>query len=532
MAFVVIAATVALWLGSRSRPGGDPRTLVPAVSRLAVVIDSVEAFKKPVADYLAGIEGSKGIYDLVNAYVGLDLAGEGGLEAIGLSPETGLVCFEKEGAIVLAAGVSATEAFMDNVRQRIRMFGPASTTGTASDAIHVAQGPTVEGVPGWSIAWGVTADRIGLVVWVGQGADAREAWESASEAPQEVMARPDGLEQAGLWAAGDAGGLEVELPIPVVGKLIKRALNSTGRWHVGVEVDRETLRLSTFYPSGRALQMAAPITQTTEPVVDFAAYFPKGTSFFSRSRVRVEEAGMLLTGLVMAAPEPVWVDGLPMPALATLLEGLTGEIAVAVMGMDPAVQPTELAAQFNSLGALLQGLHTAVAVEARDEAAATRLFQAMKSGARARGFETVSGEAAASSSGGDLAFFSMTKEVDGPAIRGRRAATPRSHHYSLLRQGRVLIFLTGKGELRRFLGVHAGTASPLASAAVDAHMRGVLQGGDHALAFVLMSARITRELASKGFPPFILTVVNSIREVAGTVTLVDGGLTLVVEARQ
>ena len=63
-------------------------------------------------------------------------------------------------------------------------------------------------------------------------------------------------------------------------------------------------------------------------------------------------------------------------------------------------------------------------------------------------------------------------------------------------------------------------------------MKAALIEGKDALALTLMSTRITRELADKGMPPFFLTVVNSIREIALRARVEKKHLNIVLEARQ
>jgi hypothetical protein len=215
-----------------------------------------------------------------------------------------------------------------------------------------------------------------------------------------------------------------------------------------------------------------------------------------------------------------------------LLGSLTGEFAIAIMGMDPGVQPMDLPEHAKSLATLLQSIHTAWAFEARDEESAKGLFGKVNAGAKQRGFVTVNVPVEG------FEAFSMAKTIvvkrRGKPVRTHRGgpALTVTHTYSMMRQGRVLILLTGKGELRRFVDVKAGRAISLGSAASDAHMKAALKESRYALSATLMSTRITRELADKGVPPFFLTVINSIREVAATCGVHGDNLEVVVEARQ
>jgi hypothetical protein len=201
------------------------------------------------------------------------------------------------------------------------------------------------------------------------------------------------------------------------------------------------------------------------------------------------------------------------------------------MGMDQSVKPTDLQRQLKSLPRLLQSIHTAWGFEANDEASAKTLFERVRTDARKRGFVTAKMPVA------NVEAFSMVKSITvmrgGKPVLSAAGGSPLKikRTYSLMRQGRVLIFLTGKGELRRFVDVKSGKAISLGSAATDPHMKAALKESRHALSATLMSTRITRELADKGVPPFFLTVVNSIREVALTCGVEDGTLEIVVEAR-
>ena len=501
---------------------------------MAIVIDSLAELRGPVARYLAGIEGSKGLYQLAEAYLGLDLTDDDGMEAIGLDRKTGLVFYENEGTVVMAVGVSYAKRFMENVRKRIRMFGPSTLEGSEGARLRVAIGPKLTDGEGhrWSLAWGVTEDHIGLVTWVGPGVDARAAWETASRPPDDVLEKPEAHSAAPMWATGEARGLNVKLPIPMIDNLLKQALGPDLRWSLGVEVDADTLRLRARLPAGRGLGKMAQFLQTDTPGSDFSEIFPKNTSLFMRSRVLVGEAGLLLAGLALASGEPAWPDKLPIPPISSLLGSLTGEFAIAVMGMDPAVQPMDLKDHAKSLPTLLQSIHTAWAFEATDEESANIIFGRVRAGAPQAGFVTVKVPV------DGFEAFSMAKTVvvtrRGKPVRAFRGGAPLkvTRTYSLMRQGRILILLTGKGELRRFVDVKAGRAISLGSTATDAHMKAALQESRYALSAILMSTRITRELADKGVPPFFLTVINSIREVAVTCGVDGDNLEVVLEARQ
>lgn len=239
----------------------------------------------------------------------------------------------------------------------------------------------------------------------------------------------------------------------------------------------------------------------------------------------MEQAGPLLAGaLLMLQAEPVYVDRLPVPALASLVDGLTGEFAFAVMGLDEAVQPTSILRSVEHLPSLLQAIHMAVAVEAVDESKAKELYESVRVQAPKAGFKVSTLE--------DAAFDGIILSKGKPNVRLAAVPNKGVRTYTLLRKGAVLIGLSGQGELQRFLDVQSKKAIALSASATDEHMKAVLSGSEDALAVTLMSTRITRELADKGVPPFFLTVVNSIREVALRAKIEGKQLNIVMEARQ
>ena len=524
---LVLIALLQTGCGGCRKDGGDPRALVPSESRLAIVVDSLSEMKGPLAEFLSGIEGSKGLYDLIDVQLGLDLSANDGLEDIGLDRRTSLVLFEKNDAFSLAVGVSYPERFLANVKERIRVFGPSSIAPGTNERITTAKGPPAPGgtESTWSMAWGVTESRIGVVTWVGEGKDAETAWKDATNLPSSPLEKPDHVSEANLWAAGQTQGLDFELPIPRVGSVLKKALMGRGPWSVGVELDADTLRVRAKVPGGVGLSAAAPFLQTKATAVNFSNTFPKNSSLFLRSRVLMEQAGPLLAGaLLMLQAEPVYVDRLPVPALASLVDGLTGEFAFAVMGLDEAVQPTSILRSVEHLPSLLQAIHMAVAVEAVDESKAKELYESVRVQAPKAGFKVSTLE--------DAAFDGIILSKGKPNVRLAAVPNKGVRTYTLLRKGAVLIGLSGQGELQRFLDVQSKKAIALSASATDEHMKAVLSGSEDALAVTLMSTRITRELADKGVPPFFLTVVNSIREVALRAKIEGKQLNIVMEARQ
>jgi len=504
------------------KDGGDPRSLLPSDSRMVVVVESVADFQKPLAEFLSGIEGSKGLYELIDVQLGLDLTDEDGLEAVGLDKKTGLVFFEKDGALSLAVGVSYPERFLENVRKRIRILGPSTLSRSSNNSLDLVTGPKLpegDGVE-WSAAWGVTADNIGVVTWVGPGGDAEESWKAASEKPGDVFAKPSELGNTLLWAAGETQGVDLNIPVPMVGKMLSSVLQGSGHWTLGVEADSDTLRLRAQLPGGKGLGAIAPYMQTKNKGMDFSSLFPKNSSLLVRSRLLMEKAGPLLSGAaLMLGGEPTYIDRLPLPPISMLLDSLTGEFAVAVMGLDDGVRPTTILLQVGDLPRLLQSVHTAVAVEARTEELAKALLKNVTDRAPAAGFKTTT-----------IAHAKMQGVILTKEYSSRRRKENRV--YTFLRKDRALIVLTGQGELQRFLDVQDGQAIPLSSAATDDHMKSVLSDSRDAVTLNLMSTRITRELADKGVPPFFLTVVNSIREVALRARVEQQTLNLVLEARQ
>jgi hypothetical protein len=522
---LVVLACLQVGCGGCRKDAGDPRTLIPSESRLVVVVESVSDFQKPLAQFLSGIEGSKGLYELIDAHLGLDLADPDGLEAVGFDKETALVCFEHDGALSLAAGVSYPKRFLSNVQERIRILGPAQVTMTEGEKTYLATGPSLpEGGYAWSAAWGVTENNIGLMTWVGAGGDAEASWKVASVKPSDAFVKPSDLEAMSVWASGETPGLDIDFPIPMVGKFIKNALQGQGRWMVGVEVNTDTLRLKAKLPGGYGLGTVADYVQTDTNATDFSALFPKNSSLFLRSRVLLEKAGPLLAPALLLVKEPTYIDRLPLPPLGMLLDSLTGEFALAVMGMDDGVEPMTLLRHFNHLPRLLQDLHTVLAAEAQTEQKAEKLLKHVADHAGGAGFTS------SSISHPAIEGIILTKVL----TQGKKGHRTRSEKrvYTFLRKGRTLLVLTGEGELPRFLDVQDGKAIALSTAATDEHMRSVLRESSHLLSATLMSTRITRELADKGMPPFFLTVVNSIREVAFKARVESKSLNIVLEARQ
>ena len=108
----------------------------------------------------------------------------------------------------------------------------------------------------------------------------------------------------------------------------------------------------------------------------------------------------------------------------------------------------------------------------------------------------------------------------------------RSRHYALVRRGSVLLYVTGTGEIERFMAVGKGQRLAMKTLGAKDLMTQSLTGKGVTLGGALTFTRITRELAEKGLPPYFLKIINSFRQVALLTRLVSSGIEIDLEVTQ
>ncbi len=201
------------------------------------------------------------------------------------------------------------------------------------------------------------------------------------------------------------------------------------------------------------------------------------------------------------------------PALAgldahkLLLDQLDGQLAVGLLGVDDAAPADPRT--WSGRG-LRRTVGAFIAASLRSDAAAKTLVERTR---------TVLLEAGAKPASHKLGSFAGFTLAAGPAP------------WTLLRNGRALIWISGAGELERFDRVARGRFANLATSAGTDLEREVAAGGDHWVGVLLTTGRLSRSMRRRGIPAHFVRMVSSVAALAATLRLQPDGLVLDVGLR-
>jgi len=508
----LLASIALLAAACGTPPGGDARRVVFAEPESLVVVPRVEALRAGVSSFLAGVEGTGGVLELLAQRYGVDLTGPEGLAAAGLDPGSSMVVFVHEGALYAAAGVRSPRRFEELVGDRVRRIMGGTIQGGDP---RVALGPPgAGGEPTWRLAWGVTADRVGLLAVTPPELDPASRWAAAAAGDGAFMAselagkaRARAGEGAALW--GITGDVVPSAPpgLGLAANIVAPALDGLERVHGGivVEAERLSIRLSSDHTGDRGLPVGW--LRPEGPADVFGAVFPRTTVALLRFRfdlARVRKVPRILRERTLPATLP-GLQGWPLPRLSDVVDFIEGDVALGILGVDPRMTVQALAGLASGAG-LDRAFHVAVAARLRDEDAAWRAFDAI-------------GTQLAGSSGWAVSA------VEASGYRGFTFRQPPRSYSVLIGRG-VIVFISGAGEVEHFLAVAERRALPLAAAAdgrptAAAALGAVGAGAESApaLGVLLGFTRLTRELADKGVPPYFLRILNDLRVIALAVTV-------------
>lgn len=485
--------------GGCESAGGDATRVLPETTRAALIVPAVGQLREQLVTFLAGVEGTQGVLDLVRERYGVDLSSVEGLRAAGVDPAAPLAIFQVDDAVAVALGVASEERFLELVRTRVTRFGGADAYASGDVFVAVPPGDA----PAWRAAWGVTDDHIGLVVGTLGDKDPALVWQNLADTSggflatdTAKLAREAAGPKAAFWFAGN-GALQAPEALGFAGAYLTPTLRGLTQWHAHgqVEASRLALRIGGLWPGEGSLPSGTFSPQS--PPAAFAEVFPKASTVLLRTRVDLSGLASLpsfLRDRFIPKRFPRF-DDLPLPAPADLLNLVTGDICIALMGVDEDATVSTLMNRQQRGAAALQLLHVALAFQVGQPEAAQALLVKMRTAADASNVWTV-----ADIKGGGWSGVTFVRD-------GRT--------YSALLKGDVLVFVTGAGEVQRFLDVGEGRATALTSylEADPSPATAVLTNAPPALGAFVTFSRITRELADKGVPPYFLKMINDIHAI-------------------
>lgn len=533
----------ALLLACAREPGGDPLRLVPAAPMAAVVAPSLATLQARTAGFLGGVEGASGALDLLADRFGLDLRTPEGPAALGLDRDRGLAVFahpQGEGASpeagpawVLAVSVADPDRFLEGARMRLER-GAGATLAPGQGSEPPDGGAWLFVRDGWRAALGVTRDRIGLCVLAAGEGDPVGLWNQLaapgasgfSGSPLEAKAREALGQDAVAWIV--APNLLPDAPRELG---LARGIVQSTRDALGTFVGGVAMPLGEGGVDALVFALAAELAgEGTLPIAwvspaggpeALAHAFPKTTTAFLRLRFAVEKARALPSFLRerMLPDRLPGLEALPLPGVSDLVEMIEGDVAVGLLGLDPAANLGQLASVRALRARFFEIFHVALAARLRDPSAAKRTFAGIAAQLATSGW-TVAPIVGAT--GGDAkvtpwAGWSFARD---------------GAHYAVLIDDRVAVFVVGAGEVDGFLALKDGRALSLAAFAEGGsdHVKQALGlEGKTPLGLTLSPLRLSRELSARGLPPYFLKIINDVRLLSATVSASDKRLGLGLE---
>jgi hypothetical protein len=505
--------------------GGDALSVVPTQARAVVVFPDLERLRGRLVAFLAGVEGASGLIELIDARFGVDLSTGSGLRDAGIDASGGLVIFEAEGALAASVSVVNAGRFAALVAARAEKLAGATVRrveepgGLAGLADGPPPGGGADASPQWRLAFGAARDGVGLVVVTVGEADPAAAWRALAGGGGGFGGSAP-AQSAGA-ALGDAAGAYAvvvgAVPLPeglgTAGAFVKPVIAKLSLWTGTATLTDDKLSLQVHGAWQGEGELPAGWLSAPESPAALADVFPKALTTFARVRFdagRVRGLPGFLRSAVIPAAFPGAI-GARLPTPPELVELASGEVAVALLGLDPDTSVEQLAQAAQRPDKLLQQLHAAAGLRVRDAAAAKALLDRAADGLRTDGYAVDP-----IARGGYVGY-------------GVRRDKPQREVWSLLLKGDALVMLSGEGEAERFLDVAEGRAVTIAKAAEETLGAALLAGDGPSVSVLTTFPRVTRELAEKGLPPYFLKLINDIRAVGVSVGVRGSGVDLGLE---
>jgi hypothetical protein len=491
------AAAYLLWWA----PGpGDARDFVPADTRTALVVPDIRALHDGLRACLAGVEGATGLLDLASAELGIDVSSPEALEAQGIAPEGSLVLYGRGSAWVLNLSVTSLPRFGDLVAQR-------TTQGLGAQSVYGPHSPRgMEGAvrlpAGLGLAWGAPHHRgVATVLLVPQSDGLDAAWLELAAAPSGPVA---GAPQTGMvWGVLDAvPSFPVSLgPMALV---LSSYLSPLSRWTGSLDADGRGLRLAvdvawqgkgapplSFFhaqPQGKALR----------------TYLPRSTTALVSMSWRPQSLANLPRWM-RAAVLPTRLPGLAgavLPPTKELLELVHGDMALALFGLSR-THTVDLARLPTSLTEIVtRALGVGLLIRAADGQRVAAALAGVAEGLAERG-------------------WTVTAIREGPWTGFDLQTSRPPQRWALVARDDV-VALVSADELAALTEVAKGEAA--------AHKPPGGTSAEHPTIGVHVSfGRVARELATRGVPPYFLTMLSGVEAAGLQVRLHEKGVHLSLE---
>jgi hypothetical protein len=495
---LMVLGTLA-YLGLRSPSPANARAFIPSDVRAAVVAPRLSALHTGVSEFLVHVEGASGLIDLLSAQVGVDLSSLASLEAQGVSSEGSLVVYRRGGSTVLLVSITSLAQFNELFRERVVPGLGAELVANGAEDRRLFESAAMP--LGLGLAWGSMHRGLGTVILSSEVASLETLWTELSAVTHTPLAPPtaSGL----VWAIGD---YTPQLPSSLgpARLVLSSYISPLSRWTGSLTADGQGMRLTlhgAWQGSG-----APPLSFFhTEPQgKPLRSYLPSASTVLVSGTWRPQSISSLPAWIrTSVLPERLpGLAGETLPPTRELLELVHGDLAVAVFGLSRthAVDLSRMPGSLTEIMTKLLGVG---------------FFVRSAQGDRVAGILAAVAEALAERG------WRVTPIKDGPWIGFDLHTSRPEQHWALVALDDVAALVTAS-ELPTLVEVARKSALPHGKDTIE-------EGRSPTLALHLSFERISRELASRGVPPYFLTMLSGIDRAVLEMSLHDKGIELTVE---
>ena len=533
---VIAGLAAASWLtlagGCASRcnpPVADVARLVPADAAVAVWVPSSERLRAPLEAFLAALTPPRDVFTWIAGHYGIDLSSPERMRASGLDPRAGTALFWRDGVTGVAAGVADAGALTQFVGPRLRVMGWADLQVREVDGldVHVAR-PALADDNRWA-GWAVSAGR-GLVLLGLPSADALATLAETllrGTAPALIDQQDTQRAFAALGESNDA----VRVFLSSTGLAAVGRWLGAGDWTAVAGLHHAAATLRIHADRIEATGVVAIEAATARALAQWwrsdggdapplGAWLPRDTPLL----VRLELDGDTLRAI------PGWLLARALPARAVarlhpLLDGVDvradvlrwagGTIAVAVLGLAEDVAPGALLARARHLPDLLAGLDVVLIFGCTDPDALARHWAARSAQVEALGYRTV-----------------PTPPAAGRHRVVRLVHSDRGEHVAVFLLPEAVVVAWGERSYVEVRQVLEQRGAPLGERVERPELRALVSARPPAAGVYLSLSRLTRQLAERGAPPYLLRALDTIFEAGLTVRFEEAGVRVHVEVVQ
>ena len=491
------AAAYLLWWA----PGpGDARDHVPADTRTAVVVPDLEALHGGLSACLASVEGATGLLDLAGTEIGIDLSNPDALDSQGIAPDGSVVLYRRGKAWALNVSVTSLPRFGERVAER-------TTQGLGAESVYGSAAPRgMDGAVRWPSglghAWGSHRHPgVATVLMVPVSDDLDAAWLDLSAAPRGPIA---GAPATGLaWAVLDATPA-FPLSLGPMALVLSSYLSPLSRWTGSLDADAQGLRLAV---DGAWQGKGAPplsFFHTQAQGKALRTYLPRSTTALLGFSWRPQSLANLPRWM-RATALPTRLPGLAgavLPPTKELLELVHGDMALALFGLSR-THAVDLARLPTSLTEIVtRTLGVGFLVRAADGRRVAAALAGVAEGLAARG-------------------WTITPIGEGPWTGFELHTARPPQRWALVARDDV-VALVSADELPALAEVAKGEAV--------AHLPPGGATAEHPTIGVHVSlGRVARELATRGVPPYFLTMLSGVEAAGLQARLHEEGVHLSLE---